>query len=221
MRRRIAEAAGRAGRDPDEVEILPVTKGHPAELIPRVRELGLERIAENRVGEAERKRRALGGDLGLRWHMVGHLQRNKVRRALGLFDVVESVDNLRLARRLDRLVGELELEPLDVLVQMNASGEGTKGGFSPDAAPGAVAEIGALAGVRVTGLMTMAPFTRDEAVLRATFRAMRETLERCADGEGLEGRVLSMGMSNDFEVAVEEGSTRVRLGTALLGERPG
>lgn len=220
VRERIAAAAERAGRNATDVEILPVTKGHPVELIPRVRELGLGRVAENRVGEAERKRRALAGDLGLGWHMVGHLQRNKARRAIGLFDVVESVDSLRLARRLDQLVGDLGGDPLEVLVQVNASGEETKGGFTPRTAPEAVAEIGRLPGLRVRGLMTMAPLTSEEAVLRATFRATRETLERCAEAGGLEGRVLSMGMSNDFEVAVEEGSTRVRLGTALLGERP-
>lgn len=221
VKRRIAEAAGRAGRHPRDVEILPVTKGHAVELVPRVREIGLDRIAENRVGEAERKRRALGADLGLRWHMVGHLQRNKARRAVGLFDVVESVDSSRLARRLDRLVAELEAEPLEVLVQVNASGEESKSGFTPDETPAAVARIGRMAGLRVAGLMTMAPLTSDTAVLRATFRAVRETLERCAEDGGLDGRVLSMGMSNDFEVAVEEGSTRVRLGTVLFGERPG
>lgn len=220
-RARVARAAARVGRDPADVEILPVTKGHPVEMIPHLRELGVDRIAENRVDEAERKRAALGGDLGLRWHMVGHLQRNKARDAVGLFDVIESVDSLRLARRLDRMVERLGAEPVEVLVQVNASGEEAKSGFAPEETPAAVAEIGALAGLRVAGLMTMAPFTSEEAVLRATFRATREALARCVERGGLAGRTLSMGMSNDYEIAVEEGSTRVRLGTALLGERPG
>jgi PLP dependent protein len=220
VRARIAAAAARAGREPGSVAILPVTKGHPASAIRALAEAGFDRIGENRVGEAERKRAELG-DAGVAWHMVGHLQRNKASRAVALFDVVESVDSLRLARRLAAEVERAGRGPLPVLVQVNASGETSKGGFEVDDVAGPVAEICALPALRVAGLMTMAPLTGDESVLRSVFRRTRACLESCRDAApGFEGTVLSMGMSNDFELAVEEGSTELRLGTVLVGERP-
>ncbi|WP_419940899.1 YggS family pyridoxal phosphate-dependent enzyme [Candidatus Palauibacter sp.] len=217
---RIEAAAGRAGRRPDDVEILPVTKGHPARAIEIVEELGLARIGENRVPEAEAKRSALGATPGVAWHLIGRLQRNKARRALRLFDVVESVDSVMLARTLSRIVEEERLGPAEVLVQVNPSGEAVKAGFAGESAVDAVREICALPGLRVRGLMAMAPFTDDEAVLRPVFRGAASLLARCRDEiPEFGGDVLSMGMSNDFEIAVEEGSTRLRLGTVLLGER--
>lgn len=218
---RIAAAAERAGRDPRDVRVLPITKGHGAGTVRAVAEAGFDRIGENRVGEAEQKRGALE-DLHLAWHMVGHLQRNKAGRAVALFDLIESVDSVRLARRLAEEVRRAGRAPLPVLVQVNASGEESKGGFEVGAAVDAVAALTALDGLEVRGLMTMAPWTDDAAILRATFRATREALARCHDGvPGFRGTVLSMGMSNDFELAVEEGSTELRLGTVLVGERPG
>lgn len=220
VRERIARAAERASRDPAAVDLLPVTKGHPVEFVEAVRELGFERVGENRVHEAEEKQDRLGGRAGLRWHMIGRLQRNKARRAAARFDVIESVNSLKLARTLDRIVGEEELDPLEVLVQVNTSGEAAKTGFEGDEAVAGVGAICGLPGLRVRGLMTMAPYTDDEGVLRSTFRAVRELSERCAaELTAYSGRELSMGMSNDFEIAIEEGSTRVRLGTALLGDR--
>jgi pyridoxal phosphate enzyme (YggS family) len=221
VRRRIASAAERTGRDPSSVEILPVTKGHASDAIRLVAEVGLGRIGENRVAEAEGKLAVLKGSAGLTWHLIGHLQRNKVRRAIAVFDTIESVDSIRLATRLSHVAQTEARTDLEVLVQVNASGEAVKGGFALGESLEAVARICKLPGLRVAGLMTMAPFTSDEDVLRATFRRVRGLAERCAqDVEGFEPRVLSMGMSNDFELAVEEGSTRVRLGTVLLGERP-
>lgn len=221
VRERIAASARRSGRDPGEVEILPVTKGHPASLLRKVAEAGLERIGENRVREAEEKRTLLGGDGGLRWHMVGHLQRNKAALAVALFDAIESVDSLRLARKLDREAEKAGRERLPILVQVNVSGEASKFGFAPEEAPGRIAEICRLPRLRVEGLMTMAPLTDDEAVLRRTFATTRELARRCAaEVDGFEAATVSMGMSNDYEIAVEEGSTRVRLGTALFGKRP-
>lgn len=217
---RIARAAARAGRDADEVELLPVTKGHPVTAIEAVRSVGLGRIGENRVDEAETKQTELGGRKALVWHMIGRLQRNKARRALAAFDVIESVDSLRLARTLDRIVGEEGRAPVEVLVQVNTSGEDAKAGFEGGDALSGVREVCELRGLRVAGLMTMAPYTDDETVLRTTFRRVRELSEQLVNAiPGYEGRVLSMGMSNDFEIAIEEGSTRVRLGTVLLGER--
>lgn len=219
VRERIAGAAARAGRAGEEVEILPVTKGHPARYVRMLAESGFGRVGENRVAEAEEKRRLLGGDAGLRWHMVGRLQRRKAPRAVGLFDVLESVGTIRLAERLSRDAEAAGREP-EVLVQVNTSGEDAKAGFSPAETVSAVARICDLSPLRVTGLMTMAPHTGDEDRLRHTFGEARRLFEACArEVRTFEPRVLSMGMSNDFEVAVEEGSTRVRLGTVLLGER--
>ena len=227
VRHRIANAAERAGRESASVEILPVTKGHPVDAILLVAEVGLGRIGENRVPEAEQKRAALAGSAalasfaGLAWHLIGHLQRNKARRAVAVFDVIESVDSIRLAGRLSHLVVEEARDDLEILVQVNAAREAAKSGLTLDEAPDALAEICEMPGLKVAGLMTMAPLTSDEVILRETFRNTRRLSERCAQEiERFESRVLSMGMSNDFEIAVEEGSTRLRLGTVLLGERP-
>ncbi|MDX1392897.1 MAG: YggS family pyridoxal phosphate-dependent enzyme [Gemmatimonadota bacterium] len=220
VRERVARAAAGVGRDPDAVELLPVTKGHPVAAIEAVVESGLAAIGENRVPEAAAKQAELGGRAGVRWHLIGRLQRNKARRAIQLFDVIESVDSLKLARALSRIAQEEERESVEILLQVNAAGETQKAGFAPDELPGALEQVLALPALGVAGLMTMAPYTGDERVLRATFRRIRELSERCAaEVPGFEGRVLSMGMSNDFEIAIEEGSTRVRLGTVLLGER--
>lgn len=227
MRRRLSEvgerierAASRAGRDPAGVEIMAVTKGHDVAVLREVAAAGIGLIGENRVAEAEGK----AGEarrLGLRWHMIGHLQRNKASRAVALFDAVESVDSLRLARKLDAERRARGPGRLDVLVQVNVSGEETKGGFGGPETLEEMAAVCELPGLRVRGLMTMAPLTAEESILRSVFRDTRELLERLlADAARIEGRVLSMGMSNDFEIAVEEGATRVRLGTVLLGERP-
>ncbi|WP_419161196.1 YggS family pyridoxal phosphate-dependent enzyme [Candidatus Palauibacter sp.] len=217
---RIGAAAERAGRRAEDVEILPVTKGHSPRAIEVVRELGVGRIGENRVPEAEAKRSALGPTPGVAWHLIGRLQRNKARRALRVFDVIESVDSVRLANTLSRIAEEEQRGPVDILVQVNTSGEAAKAGLEPEGALDAVGEICALPGLRVGGLMTLAPFTGDEAMLRTVFRGVAGLLARCrAEISGFQGRVLSMGMSNDFEIAVEEGSTRLRLGTVLLGER--
>ena len=237
---RIAAAVERSGREPGRVRIVAVTKGHPPEAVEAVLEAGLADVGENRVEELERKAPAFEGR-EVRWHMIGHVQSRKAARAARLATMLHSVDSLRLAGRLSR-AAEAAGEPLDVLVQVNASGEAAKGGFpasgssraalgSPREASGspretptealeAIAQVSALPGLRPVGLMTMAPFTTDEAVLRATFRRTRRLLEEAAGIDGFEARELSMGMSNDYETAVEEGSTMVRLGTALLGRRP-
>lgn len=227
VRERIATAAHRAGRAAEEVEVLPVTKGHPAARLREVAALGLPAVGENRVGEAEEKQQRLGR-LGLRWHMIGHLQRNKAARALEAFDLLESLDSLRLARRLQEELEASGSAPFPVLVQVNASGEGSKGGFPVHDERSAVESLRHIAGIcempalAVRGLMTMAPLTREESVLRPAFRRTREMFDRCGrEIGGFAAGSLSMGMSNDFEIAVEEGSTRVRLGTVLLGERPG
>lgn len=189
-------------------------------MLEAVARAGCEAIGENRVGEAEAKREALGA-LGVRWQMVGHLQRNKAGRAIRVFDVIESVDSVRLARRLHAEAEKAERLSVSILVQVNAGGERQKSGLEPGQLVDVIGEMLDLGRIRVEGLMTMAPFTAEERVLRQTFSTARECLARCqAELPGFDGRTLSMGMSNDFEIAVEEGSTEVRLGTVLLGERP-
>jgi pyridoxal phosphate enzyme (YggS family) len=202
------------------VTVLPITKGHPPDVVLAVANEGFEAIGENRVAEAEAKLADLGR-LGLRWHMVGHLQRNKATRAVRTFDVIESVDSLRLARRLQLDAERAGLAALPVLAQINAGGEEQKSGVAPSELVEAVGAMLELERLDVRGVMTLAPYTSDERLLRDTFGRARECLVRCQDEvSGFTGTVLSMGMSNDFEIAVEEGSTEVRLGTVLLGERP-
>jgi len=222
VRAAVAEAAGRAGRDPSGVDILPVTKGFSASVVRLVVGAGFSAVGENRVGEAERKHAELGElAADVSWHMIGHLQRNKAARAVGLFDRIDSVDSLRLARRLSADAESSGRAELPVLVQVNASGEASKGGFDVASAGEAVGAIHAMPRLRVRGLMTMAPFEASEGELREVFGQTRRCLEGCRERlSGFDGSELSMGMSGDFEIAVEEGATQVRLGTALLGERP-
>jgi PLP dependent protein len=215
---RIAATMARAGR-PDTVRLVAVTKGHPAAAVDAAFRAGIRTVGENRVQELEAKRGEVSADTDVAWHLIGHLQRNKVRQVLPLVDMIHSVDSLRLAQEVSK-EAERVGGTASILVQVNMSGEETKGGFSGEAAVEGIARVTELPGMRVMGLMTMAPFTEDAAVVRETFRRTRDTLERCiAQGLGLQGRELSMGMSSDYEIAIEEGSTMIRLGTILFGER--
>jgi pyridoxal phosphate enzyme (YggS family) len=218
VRERIQSALERGGRD-DEVRIVAVTKGHPVGAVEAAIRAGLRVMGENRIQELEEKVAVLGRDAA-EWHMIGHLQRNKARLGVPLFDRIHSLDSLRLARTLSK-----EAERADLLVrgymQVNVSGEDSKGGIDAEAAVDALGAMADLEHLEVHGLMTMAPFTDDERVLRRTFREMRLLLERLQQElpRALHGHELSMGMSNDFEIAIEEGATSVRLGTVLFGER--
>lgn len=219
VRERIARALERADRV-DPVRVVAVTKGHPAEAVRAAFAAGLTDVGENRVQELDEKRAVLDAEgVAVTWHLIGHLQRNKARRAVQLFDRIHSIDSLRLARDLS---SEAERAGREVrgLVQVNVSGEATKGGFEPARAVEEIAEVAALPAMRCEGLMTMAPFTDDERVVRATFAGARTLLERCRqEGVRFSGAELSMGMSGDYEIALEEGSTILRLGTILFGER--
>lgn len=217
VRDRIASAQASAGLS-RPVTIVAVTKTHPVAAVDAAVAAGLSVCGENRVTELEEKRSARP-DLPIEWHLIGHLQRNKIRRALPLFELLHSLDSERLA---DELSAEAVRagRTVRVLVQANVSGEETKGGFQGGGALAQIARVHELPGLRVEGLMTMAPFTSDEAVLRRTFSALRRLHERCCtEISGFTGSELSMGMSNDYEIAVSEGATMVRLGTALFGER--
>lgn len=217
VRDRIAAASARAGRDAAEVTIIAVTKTHPASAVEAVRGAGIRDVGENRVQEMEAKVASVG-KLDLRWHLIGHLQRNKVKKAIELADFIHSIDSVRLAKRLSEDAGD-KGTTLEALIQVNVAEEGSKGGLAPAAALDEIAEICSLPGLRITGLMSMAPFVEDEGVVRSAFAATRRIRDDAASLPGFEARHLSMGMSGDFEVAVEEGSTLVRLGTVLLGER--
>jgi pyridoxal phosphate enzyme (YggS family) len=217
LRDRIAQAALAAGRDPLAVRLVAVTKGHPLDALEAALEAGISDLGENRVEDLEVKQRAVGRDRAT-WHMIGHVQSRKARRAADLAHLIHSVDSLHLAEKLSRVAGERGSD-IRVLAQVNTSGEGSKSGL---ATPGAVEEVlrvASLPHLRVEGLMTMAPFVDDTEVLTSSFRRLRETLEEVRRHDPEVGPELSMGMTNDFEIAIREGSTMVRIGTALFGER--
>ena len=220
IRSRITAAAKRCGRPADEVRLIAISKTHPASVIKRVIEFGAVDIGENRVQEAEEKIAEVGREAA-RWHLVGHLQANKARRAVNLFDVIHSVDSLDLARRLDRLCLEEGREQLAVLIQVDLGHEETKSGIDESELTHLVDGIGPLSRLALTGLMTLPPFFDDPEQSRPYFRRLRELRdELTARGVFTSGKgELSMGMTNDFEVAIEEGATMIRVGTAIFGER--
>ena len=219
VRDEVDAAARRSGRGGTDVTLVAVTKSHPLAAVEAALAAGIEDIGENRVDELAAKVKAFEDGPAPRWHMIGHLQRRKAPRVIGVCDLLHSVDTVRLASRLDRFV-PAGAAPLPVLVQVNTSGEASKSGFSPDEAPEAVHRICELAGLSVRGLMTMAPFTGRERVVRDAFRTLRRLHGELRRLERYRGDHLSMGMTNDFRIAVEEGSTMIRIGTALLGPRP-
>jgi PLP dependent protein len=220
VRDEVRAAAERGGRSPDDVTLVAVTKGHPFEVVEAALAAGLRDLGENRV-ESLVERAARVTEPDCRWHMVGRLQRRQAPELHGVTHLVHSVDSVRLAERLSRTAPEGG-PSLRILVQVNTSGEEAKTGFPPEEAVEGVARILELPGLEVEGLMTMAPFTDREGVIRRTFAGLRDLAEDLRGGlAAYQGRELSMGMSNDYQVAVEEGSTMVRLGTALFGEREG
>jgi PLP dependent protein len=214
VRERIDRARERAGHT-GPVTLVAVTKTHPVELVRTALAAGLTDLGENRVQELDDKVGELGRGAA-RWHLIGHLQRNKAGPAVALCDLLHSVDSERLALAVSQ-AAQRAGSVLPVLVQVNTSGERTKGGFGPAEAAEAIGRIAELPGLSVRGLMTMAPFTDDERVIREAFAGTRRLLEHAAPL--LAGRELSMGMSNDYEIAVEEGATLVRVGSVLFGER--
>lgn len=217
---RIAAAVKSCGREPDSVKLIAISKTHPASVIKRVIELGALDIGENRVQEAEGKIPEIGRDAA-RWHLVGHLQANKARRAVHLFDVIHSVDSLDLAGRLDRLCREEDRGKLAVLVQVDLGHEETKSGIDESELTHLVEGLGPLERLELSGLMTLPPFFDDPEQSRPFFRRLRKLRDELAARGAFGGREgeLSMGMTNDFEVAIEEGATMVRVGTAIFGER--
>jgi pyridoxal phosphate enzyme (YggS family) len=214
----IAKAAARAGRPPAEVTLVAVSKTVPPDRLRAAMAAGLQPFGENRVQEAAAKFAQVPG---ARWHLVGPLQSNKARRAVELFEAIESVDSVAIARRLDRLALEAApVRPLRVYLQVNVDGDPSKAGFDPPALERALPELLALAGLQIAGLMTIGRLVSGPDLARPTFRALRLLSARLRSGHAGLGPGLSMGMSDDYPVAVEEGATVVRVGRALFGERP-
>jgi pyridoxal phosphate enzyme (YggS family) len=220
VRERIARAAERASRPPGDVTLVAVSKTQPPEVVRAAFAAGVRDFGENRVQEAEPKI-ASTADLaasGLRWHLVGHLQSNKARRAVALFGVIQSVDSLDLAGRLARLGAEAA-RPVRALVQVDLAGEETKFGLPEAELLPVLDALRGEVGLRVEGLMVLPPYLEDPEETRPYFRRLRSLHDRAQAAGLLQGRELSMGMSHDFEAAVEEGATIVRVGTAIFGER--
>jgi pyridoxal phosphate enzyme (YggS family) len=220
VRERIARAAARAGRRADDITLIAVSKTQPAEAVREAFAAGLRHFGENKVQEAEGKVAALSSlhAEGLRWHMIGHVQSNKGRRAAELFDAVDSLDDATLARRLER-GAEQAGRHVPVLVQVGLGNEETKFGVDEEHLFPLLEQVRGYKAIRVEGLMAIPPFADDPEDSRPFFRRLRELLEQARGRNLVLGSVLSMGMSHDLEIAVEEGATQVRVGTAIFGER--
>ncbi len=216
IRQKIATACGRAGRDANSVTLLAVTKGQPPEVVNEAARLGLTLFGENKVQEAKAKIPLCSGKL--HWQMIGHLQSNKCRDAVELFSMIQGVDSLALAQEISKRAA-LAGKTLPILLEVNAVGEASKFGYRPEQLLVELAQINALPRIEVHGLMTVPPWSAEAENVRPVFQQMRELKERCEQILGTPLPHLSMGMSGDFEVAIEEGATMVRIGTALFGPR--
>ena len=216
IRERMDKAASRSGRSGSDIILVAVTKTVSAETIRLLPELGIVDIGENRVQTALRKAGELPGVF--RWHMIGHLQRNKVNKALTLFKMIHSIDSLRLAQTLEKEMENKERDSVELLVQVNVSGEETKSGIYPDEVERFFETLISLKRLKIMGLMTMAPFVDDPEKVRHCFAGLRRIKERLQDhfGERCPLPFLSMGMTQDFEVAIEEGANIIRIGTLLF-----
>lgn len=216
IRRRMEQACARAGRDPESVQLLAVSKTQGPEAVMEAVQLGVIHFGENKVQEARQKIPQCPS--AAHWHLVGHLQTNKAREAVRLFEMVHAVDSLKLLETLDRVCQE-EGRNLPVCLEVNVSGERSKFGMTPEEVPGVLKAAATLFRVRVVGVMTIPPIADDPEEARPYFRALREARDRWQEECGVSLPELSMGMSHDFEVAIEEGATWIRVGTRLFGAR--
>ena len=216
IRQRIRTACERAGRNPDSVTMLAVTKMQPPEVVQAAAKLGLILFGENKVQEAKAKMPLCPGNL--RWHMIGHLQSNKCRDAVELFKMIQSVDSLSLAQEINKRA-EQAARTMPVLLEVNVAGEASKFGYRPEQLLAELKELNALPRIEIHGLMTVPPWSVDAEKARPHFRRLRELKERAEAVLGAPLPHLSMGMSGDFEIAIEEGATMVRIGTELFGPR--
>lgn len=213
IKKRIESAARKVGRNADQVKLIAVSKTHPAEILQQAIDAGIHIFGENKVQEAAGKIEILG-EKNLVWHLIGHLQSNKARRAVQLFDVIHTLDSIELAERLERICIEENRESLSVLAQVDLGKETTKNGVDEDDLPPLVEFLKNCERLKLSGLMTIPPFFDDVERVRPYFKRLREIRDGVLpDGE------LSMGMSHDFETAIEEGATIIRVGTAIFGHR--
>ncbi len=217
IRQRIQAACNRCDREPNSVTLLAVTKSEPPEAVRTAADLGLTLFGENKVQEAKVKIPLCPGRL--RWHFIGHLQSNKCREAVELFEMIQSVDSLSLAREISKRAGQAA-RTVPVLLEVNIAGEASKFGYPPERLLGELKEIGAMPRIEIHGLMAVPPWSAEPEKSRPHFRRLRELKLECERILGIPLPHLSMGMSGDFEVAIEEGATMVRLGTVLFGPRP-
>ncbi len=213
VRKRIETAARRAGRNPSEIKLIAVSKTHPIEILREAIAAGATIFGENKVREAESKITELGKE-NLEWHLIGHLQSNKARKAVKLFDVIHTLDSIELAERLERICIEENRETLSVLIEVDLANEKTKSGIAENDLPKLIEFLQTCERLKFDGLMSIPPYFEDVEKVRPYFRRLREIRDKILpNGE------LSMGMSHDFEIAVEEGATLVRVGTAIFGTR--
>jgi pyridoxal phosphate enzyme (YggS family) len=220
VRARMRDAARRANRAMDEITLVAVSKTHPVESIQAAISCGLAEFGENRVQEADQKIPIVGREAA-RWHLIGHLQSNKARRAVELFDVIHSIDSAALAMRLDRICEEIQRETLPVLIQVDLGHESTKSGVDEDSVRDVVSAVRECSRLKLTGLMTLPPFFDEVERVRPYFRRLRDLRDKLQAESSFANQrgELSMGMTNDFEIAIEEGATMIRVGTAIFGER--
>jgi PLP dependent protein len=217
IRRRIASACDRSGRPTASVELMGVSKNHPPEAVAEAVQLGLTLFGENRIQEARTKIPL--SPPNTRWHFIGHLQSNKARDAVALFETIQGVDSLELARELQKQA-QKQSRRVAILAEVNVAGESTKFGWNPEALLAALPAMATLDHLELKGLMTIAPYAPNPEPARPVFRRLRELRDQCEHQLQCKLPILSMGMSGDLEVAIEEGATLVRVGTALFGDRP-
>jgi pyridoxal phosphate enzyme (YggS family) len=220
VRKQVEQAAKRAGREPEEITLIAVSKTHPTPVLREAILAGAYDLGENRVQEAESKILEIGRHR-IRWHLIGHLQSNKARKAVKLFDVIHSVDSIDLAQRLNRVCEESDRRELPILIQVDLAGEKTKSGIREENLEELISEIKTLSRLRLIGLMILPPYFEDTEKVRPFFRRLRELRDELKKQNAFANArgELSMGMSHDFEIAIEEGATFVRVGTAIFGER--
>jgi len=218
VRNKIAEACRRSGRESEEIELVAITKTVDVEQINEAIEAGIRVVGENRVQEAWRKFQEVGERA--HWHMVGHLQTNKVKRVLQFADMIHSVDSVYLAREIQTQAKKLD-RTIEILIQVNTSGEESKFGLEPEATIGAIEEVSTLPNLKIKGIMTIGAFLPNPEDVRPCFKLLNDLKDRVNERgiTSVEIGTLSMGMTNDYEIAIEEGSTMVRVGTAIFGER--
>jgi len=216
INKKIKEAALKVNRDPQEIKLVAVTKTATLEQIKEAINEGVKIIGENKVQEAKKKYQVLTTEV--KWHLIGHLQTNKVKYAVEIFDLIHSVDSIKLAKEIDNRSVQFK-KTIDVLIEVNISGEETKYGYNPEKVEAFLKEISEFSGIRVRGLMTIAPISKNKEEVRPYFRRLRELSERIRDKniKNIKMDYLSMGMTDDFEIAIEEGANMVRIGRGIFG----